>query len=233
MEKKIAIIGCGKLGSSLVEALRGYELNVIQRKDSSSIRNKAVRNSELVCVVIRPEQVRRLLEEIDEYLDETKLLVNFSTKDLESNYPLINVACSPVIDNSIKVLAYAKNSKVKKDHFEKFRRTFEPVSGHFFECENSTTELANMSRVYCHLLHYYQLLADKGINSARLTSYFELATTTIVKNPDVKRVKRKASTKKGLTEAVFSFYETDSGFDELVEKESEILNRRLKWIQEE
>lgn len=139
--------------------------------------------------------------------------------------PLIQVACSPVVDGKIRALLYEKNKKVSEEHIECFRDVFCPVADYFTECDDFAKELGTMSQVYGHLVSYYDVLVSKGSNPEKLKAYFDLACKSL-ENPKVK-----VRTRQGLTDSLFDFEEKN--LPDFVNSERKILRERLKWIQTE
>ena len=116
---------------------------------------------------------------------------------------MISVASSPVIKDKIKILFYKKNDNVSEQLFEEFKKIFEPITDHFAECEDPIKELGVMSRVYSHILRYYQNLIKEGNKPEQLNPYFDLAYNRIYISRDIK--KDKAQTKKGIVEAILNY----------------------------
>jgi|TARA_Y100000310_G_scaffold60318_1_gene55679 hypothetical protein len=239
MKTNLALLGCGTFGYDLASCLSqsvGKE-NLYLTNRNESLREKyglefpyvtvdnqeAVQQSDLVCVLVRPQQVNNMLREIN--VSNDKLVVNFTPKRLDLDKPLVQVASSPVIEGRIRVLLYQKNKNVTDEQLRKFREVFIPVTDYFVECDDSVRELGIMSQVYAHLVSYYDVLVNEGVNPENLKTYFDLACKSLQKP------KEKVRTKRGLTDTLFDFQE--SNLPDFVNSEREALEERLQWIQTE
>ena len=238
MKSNLAILGCGSLGYAIASCLEKGSLHLTNRNydlrrkyqqifpNVSADNKKVTENADIVGLFVRPEQIDDLIAEITPELDQEKLVVNFAAKGLELTSPLINVACSPVIDGRVKTFLYRCNNQVTADLFRQFQETFQPMTDYFAECNNPLKELGVMARVYCHVLAYYQLLEQESDQKA-LQAYFELATN-IIKTGESERIKTSVSTKKGISDALFGFHQENlAGF---VENEQKVLEERIRWM---
>ena len=239
MNTKIALLGCGNLGYDLASCISQIvgEENLYLTNRNEHLRKKysveypnvtsdnqeAINKSDLVCILTQPQQVGGLLDEVG--IPSDKLVVNFTPRRLNLDQPLIQVACSPIIDGRIRVLVYQKNKSVSDEQIRVFRDIFSPVANYFAECDNSIRELGVMSQVYAHLVSYYDVLVNQGSNPETLRAYFDL-TCKSLESP-----KGKVRTKQGLTDALFDF--EVSNLPDFVNSEKEVLEERLQWIQTE
>ena len=238
MKTSIAVLGCGNLGYDLAscvsETVGKGNLYLTNRNDN--LRDKyqsegfnvcdnqeAVDQSDFVCLLTQPQEVAKLLDKVR--IPRDKIVVNFTPKRLDLDQPLIQVACSPVIDGRIRALLYQKNGQVSDEQVERFRDVFSPVADYFSECDDAVRELGVMSQVYAHLVGYYDVLEREGINPENLKVYFDLACKSL------ERQKEKVRTGKGLTDSLFDFEEEH--LPDFVNSEREILEERLQWIQTE
>jgi hypothetical protein len=238
MKTSIAILGCGSLGydlASCISKIVGKE-NLYLTNRNDNIRNRyqaegfnfcdnqeAVDQSDYICLLTQPQEVDKLLDGVR--IPSDRIVVNFTPKRLNLKQPLIQVACSPVIDGRIRAFLYQKNGQVSDEQTEKFKDIFPPIADYFSECEDSVRELGVMAQVYAHLVSYYNVLINQGINPDSARAYFDLACKSL-ESP-----KGKVRTKKGLTDSLFDFEEEH--LPDFVNSEREILEERLQWIQKD
>ncbi|MAG02326.1 hypothetical protein CMI42_03235 [Candidatus Pacearchaeota archaeon] len=247
MKKKIAVIGKGKFGSQIATILKdkyGSEYLFPTRKDKNktdkdktdfpniSINNiKAVENSDIILLLTHPKDASEVLQEIDSVINN-RLIVNFTSKELDSQHPLLNVACSPVIEGRITTILYNPNEKVKKKDIEMFAEIFKPLAKNFMECDNSVAELGLMSRIRAHIFNYYRDLLKEGHNGSNLKSHFDHAIESLLNSEGIENQTQKAQTKGGFTEEINNLYNEDNLFEKLVKKEKDVINSKIKSIQE-
>lgn len=92
-KKKIAILGCGNIGSAIANGLvnsglyKSSQLFLTRKSEellseftdkgfnTSSNNLEAVKESDIIIVAVTPQQLNGLLEEIDNYLDESKHII--------------------------------------------------------------------------------------------------------------------------------------------------------------
>ena len=238
MKTSVAVLGCGNLGYDLASSISeivGKE-NLYLTNRNGSLRGKyqaegfnvcdnqeAVDQADYVCLLTQPQEVDKLLE--GTRIPSDRIVVNFTPKRLDLEQPIIQVACSPVIDRRIRALLYQKNGRVNEEQIETFREVFSPVADYFAECDDPVRELGVMSQVYAHLVSCHDILLKQGENPDSLKAYFELACKSLG------ALKEKVRTKRGLTDSLFDFEEEK--LPDFVNSEREILEERLQWIQTE
>ena len=238
MKTKVAILGCGSLGYDLASCIsetvgkenlyltnRNEHLRQKYREEDFNVSDNqvAVNQSDYVCILTQPQEVRALFDEVD--IPRDKVVVNFSPKRLGLDQPLIQVVCSPVVDKRIRACLYQKNEQVSNGQIEKFRNLFSPVVDYFSECDDYVSELVVMSQVYAHLVSYYDVLVKQGVNPNLLRAYFDLACKSL------QLPKEKVRTRRGLTDSLFDFEKRN--LPNFVNYEREVLEERLQWIQTE
>tara|TARA_Y100000310_G_scaffold334428_1_gene414169 strand:+ start:3642 stop:4358 length:717 start_codon:yes stop_codon:yes gene_type:complete len=238
MLPKIAILGCGNLGYAIAKSLSQQigENNLILTNNKKHLLEKyskefpnitsnnqeAVDKSDIICLLVRPQDLSNLLNEIK--IPKTKLIINFTPKKIKLDQPLIHVACSPIINGRIRSLVYEKGT-ITPSQFNQFKQVFEAVTNHFVEGCDAISELATMSQIYVHLTSYYDLLTKQELNPKTVKAYFDLAFNSLEKP------KQEVRTKKGLTDALFSFQ--TKNLPKFIASEKKVLEKRIKTLQED
>lgn len=238
MKTSVAVLGCGNLGydlASCISKIVGKE-NLYLTNRNDDLRNKyqekgfnvcdnqeVVDKSDYICLLTQPQEVDKLLSDVR--IPSDRIVINFTPKRLDLDQPLIQVACSPVIDGRIRAFLYQKSGEVSDEQIEKFRNIFSPITDYFSECDDSVRELGVMSQVYAHLVSYYDVLVKQGANPDSVRAYFDL----VCKSLGTKR--EKVRTKEGLTDSLFDFEEIN--LPDFVNSEIKVLEERLQWIQQD
>lgn len=232
MKSEIGIIGMGKLGKQMASVLKKNNKNQLLLSKKPYNNQKIVEKCELILLIVQPNKVDSIIKEIEPYLTNKKILVNFTTKRIRLKTPLISVATSPVINKRIEIMFYNKNTKVSKNQLNKFTKIFKPVVNNFDKCEDPVKELGTMSRIYSHILNYYQHLNNESIENKKLNAYFNLALNTTKETKNLNKAISMAKTKSGLTQEIFNYY-NKSKFSKFVRGEKETVNKKIKSIQKD
>ena len=249
MVLNIAILGCGRLGYSISRCIssrygnktiypttRNKEILQTLSKEFPNTTNNnvfAVKKSDIIFILTQPEEVSDLIKEIKPYLDDSKILINFTPKNIIEEFPIISVACSPVINGKIKILLYNQNKKVNSLLLKKFRDYFIPITIYFNKCDNTTKELGVMSRVYAHTLNYFQHLRKEGNRHENLEAYFSLVFNTLSDAQRIEDAITNAQTKGGIIEELFKTYTKNNNFSKFVNKEKIAVDKKIKSIQKD
>lgn len=238
MSTGIALLGCGNFGYDLAKCLvecHGRENLYLTNRDPGILESyakefpqvfsdnqAAADRAEILCILVRPAQVKKVLENL--HLAQEKLLVNFTPKRLSLDSPLLEVACSPVIGGRIKVLLYQPNSLVSEAQMSSFLHAFLPLADYHARVPDSARALGYMSQVYAHLHSYFLGLKSSGLEDGTLLAMLDMAASAL-HEPRPPQVMTRA----GLTEALEAFHQTH--FDKFIRNETVAWEDCLKWMQ--
>ena len=244
MVLNIAILGCGRLGYSISRCISSRYgnktiypttrnkkiLKKLTKEFPNTTNNNifAVKKSDIICILTQPEEVSNLIKEIKPYLDDSKILINFTPKNIIMEFPIISVACSPVIKEKINILLYNQNKKVNLYLLNKFRDYFLPITSYLNKCDDTIKELGIMSRVYAHILNYFQYLRKEGSRHENLEAYFSLVFNTLSDTQRIEDTITNAQTKRGITEELFKTYKKNNSFSKFVNKEKIVVDKKIK-----
>jgi len=149
----LSIIGCGNIGSSLATGLlgvyKGYESKItLTRRNTKPIRHfqdygivvssdnkKAIANSELIILAVKPMQMEAIVEEINAYaVSKKQIIISMVTaysldklqQDIRLAFPLFRVVPNTSIDIGTSITAYSGRNYSKSQE-EKLLTVFNNV----------------------------------------------------------------------------------------------------------
>jgi len=148
MKYKVGIIGCGNMGKILVDAVvstvckenvfcfdidlkKLAEIKKLYKVNICSSNKDVVLNSDIIIFAVKPQQMKQVVEEIKDFIDNTKIVVSiaagvkleFFNKNLK-NVAVIRVMPNLPIKVSCGVSAICKNKFCSKEKYEFVKKIF-------------------------------------------------------------------------------------------------------------
>ena len=211
--KKIAILGAGHIGKAI---FRGLLKSGVRRKDiylsnKSGKNGKAVKNSEIIFICVKPKVVKEVFGEIKSYLTENKIIISVaacaSLNLLEKyagteKYKMVRIMPNIPVAYNLGVIGILFNTVVNDEEKKNIRKTLSKL-GILVDCRDDE-QLDRLSMV-------------SGCGTGYV-GYFMDNLENVAKTYGFNRKKRKQIVLATFEGAIRHLMETNISFSQLVEE---------------
>lgn len=190
---KIAIIGCGVMGSEMVKQLIQKKI-LIPKDITITRRNKpklvkfavrmkvnfttnnieAIKNANVIILAVRPQEMFSVLNEISIFITPNQMIIPIAvglTIDFYEHFltknPIIRIMPNPFISSSLGIIAFSRNKHTASNDIKKMRLIFSQLCTKLIEIKDKQMYLFTTLTSSSSAIYYYIINAmiEKGVES--------------------------------------------------------------------